>query len=114
MTETLKYKFMQLKGMDTNPVHFTVYFLSAMTTCENIHIGSTTDLPSAALTSAKLLHLIVTGRLRGRGTEDTGGGGTEGAGGTVVHSPLSSAVLEGLNTCLAAISLTTTSKQQTD
>ena len=43
MTETLKYKFMQLKGIDTNPVHFTVYFLSIMTTCENIHIQPTTD-----------------------------------------------------------------------
>ena len=72
MTETLKYKFMQLKGMDTNPVNFTVYFLSTMTTCENIHIGSSTDLPSAALTSAKLLHSMVTGRLRGRGTEGAG------------------------------------------
>ena len=84
--------------MDTNPVHFTVYFLSIMTTCENIHIGSTTDFPSAALTSAKLLYSMVTGRLRGRGTKgagrlrmqgvgglrdggDRGTGGTEGAGG---------------------------------
>ena len=73
MNETLEHKFMQLKGMDTNPVHFTVYFLSTMTTCENIHIGSSTDLPSAALTSAKLLHSMVTGRLRGRGTEGQGG-----------------------------------------
>ena len=72
MTETLRYKFMQLKGVDTNPVHFTVYFLSTMTTCENIHIGSSTDLPSAALTSAKLLHSMITGRLRGRGTEGAG------------------------------------------
>ena len=76
---------MQLKGMDTNPVHFMVYFLSTMTTRENIHIGSSTDLPSAALTSAKLLHSMVTGRLRGRGSEGAGrlrtqGGGTEGAG----------------------------------
>ena len=114
MTET------QLKGMDTNPVHFTVYFLSTMTTCENIHIGSSTDLPSAALTSAKLLHSMVTGRLRGRGSEGAGRlrtqgmGGTEGAGGTVVHSPFSSAVLEGPGACLAAILLTTTSQQQTD
>ena len=109
---------MQLKGMDTNPIHFTVYFLSLMTTCENIHIGSSTDLRSAALTSAKLLHSMVTGRLRGRGTEGAGRlrtqGGGGGAGGTVVHSPLSSAVLEGPGTCLAAISLTTNSQQQTD
>ena len=120
MTETLKYKFMQLKGMDTNPVHFTVYCLSTMTTCENIHIGLSTDLPSAALTSAKLLHSMVTGRLSGRGTEGAGRlrtqrvGGTEGVGGTVVHSPLSSAVVEGPGTWLAAMSLTTTRQQQTD
>ena len=70
---------MQLKGMDTNPVHFMVYFLSTMTTRENIHIGSSTDLPSAALTSAKLLHSMVTGRLRGRGTEGAGRLRTQGA-----------------------------------
>ena len=64
--------------MDTNPVHFTVYFLSTMTTCENIHIGSSTDLPSAALTSAKRLHSMVTERLRGK---DNGGWETEDAGG---------------------------------
>ena len=86
MTETLEHKFMQLKGMDTNPVHFTVYFQSTMTTCENIHIGSSTDLPSAALTSAKLLHSMVTGRLRGKDnggweTEDAGGGELRGQGG---------------------------------
>ena len=81
MTETLEHKFMQLKGMDTNPVHFTVYFLSTMTTCENIHIGSSTDLRSAALTSAKLLHSMVTGRLRGRGTEGAGRLRTQGGGG---------------------------------
>ena len=41
-------------------------------------------------------------------------GGTEGTGGTAVHSPLSSAVVEGPGTCLAAISLSTASQQQTD
>ena len=61
-----------------------------------------------------------TGRLRGRGTEGAGRlrtqrvGGTEGQGGTVVHSPLSSAVVEGPGTWLAAMSLTTNSQQQTD
>ena len=55
----------------------------------------------------------------------TEGVGTEGVGSTWegsrkrgdysrVHSPLSSAVLEGLGTCLSTMSLTTTSQQQKD